>query len=125
MSKFATDRIKIVREIPREEFIEKCTGYFTDLDGTRYSYQRGRLHSFDAPALEYKDGTQYWYRDGLLHRAGGPAVTCTDGERWYFEGQLHRVRGPAITHKNGTKFWYHNGQLRRAPMILLPYIHVD
>lgn len=121
--KYATNRIRIVREISRAEFMKLCTGKFTDMSGNQYWYRDGRLHRKDGPAAEHSNGTRRWYLNRILHREDGPAVEYPNGTRyWYYVGQLHRMDGPAVIEQDGTEKWYQNGVCHRedGPAVTYP-----
>lgn len=111
--KSVTDKIKIVREITREEFEKLCTGQFEIYHAKRHYYQ-GQLHRDDGPAIEYKNGDKYWYKNGQLHRDDGPSIEYSNGFwEWYKNGQIHRDDGPAVQWPDSSIYWYKNGQLHR------------
>ena len=115
--KCATNKIKIVREIPREEFLRNyCTGKFIFPKNHKYEYayfKDGYLHgsSESEPTILLKDGTKEWYKNGILDRDNDlPAIECTYGlKKWYKNGQLHIIES-----SDGSKFWYKDGERHRG-----------
>jgi hypothetical protein len=77
--------------------------------GQQLSYQIGKLHRIDDPAIEKSDGSKSWYFEGKLHRLDGPAIINSDGTYWYQGGLRHRLDGPAVEYINGTKEWWLHG----------------
>lgn len=115
--KSVTNRIRIVREIPREEFEQLCTGVF-HLNDVEYHYSRGHLHREDGPAVTFSNGTKQWFRGGLRHREDGPAVEYVNGAReWHHRGRLHREDGPAMISEYGECRWYSHGLLHKEEQI--------
>lgn len=120
--KFVTDRIKLVREIPRDEFLALCNGEHKSLDGTIVRYKNGNVHSNEGPAIERPDGSKEWYDRGRLHNAKGPAQTWIDGHScWWYNGERHCETGPAVKWPSGHMEYYEHGQLHRAggPAVIL------
>lgn len=89
-----TKEIEIIREIPREEFLNLCTGDFIDDKGTHKWYVCGNLHREDGPAIIDSRGNQSWYQNGVLHRSDGPAIIKSNGYlAWYENGfRINRKR---------------------------------
>ena len=121
--KFCTSKIRIIREVPREEYKDILS--FNENgelhreggpalirpDGIKCWYVNGELHREDGPAIECADGSKEWWINDKLHREDGPAVEFADGSKnWYVNGKLHREDGPAIEWYNGDKYWYINGE---------------
>ena len=56
---------------------------------------------------DWGNGTKYWYQRGKLHRLDGPAYEGSNGiKEWYQNDKLHRLDGPACEWPNGTKQWF-------------------
>lgn len=64
--KFCTNVIKIVRELSRSEFIQRCTGKFECGIGNIYYYRNAKLHRRTGPAVIELDGDVRYYRNGKL-----------------------------------------------------------
>ena len=80
-------------------------------DRIEWMNDKGELHRFNGPAVEYNNGTKYWYQNGYLHRLDGPAAEYFNGDkRWFQNGDPHRLDGPAVEYVNGPKCWYINGE---------------
>lgn len=109
--KSVTDRIRIVREIPRKEFERICTGMFP-LGVAEYHFRNGLMHRDDGPAHIWRGGSR-WYQNGKFHRDGGPAVELSNGTRyWYQHGKLHRDDGPAVENKLGYDYIFRHGVIQ-------------
>lgn len=110
-NKSVTNKLRIIREIPREEFEKLCTGTFVS-NGLKRVYHNGLLHNESGPAVETEGGKREWRLFGELHRSEteGPAIIDADGTtQWYKKGKLHRDDGPAIEHHSGLKEWWKCG----------------
>lgn len=86
---YMTVKIKIVRIIPHDEYMELCSGMV--------SSERGFV----------------WYKHGVIHRDNDlPAVYGIDNyNAWYKNGYLHRDNDlPAVIHPDGTQLWFKNGK---------------
>ena len=71
--KSVTDKIKILRKVPKKEYW-KLLKIKVDKNGL-ISYQ------------EYADGTKYWWLNGELHREDGPAFEGSNGTKsWRLNG---------------------------------------
>jgi hypothetical protein len=114
VNKYVTDRIKIIREIHREEFITLCTGQFFDIEGNKYKFKNGELHCEDGPAVIHTDGRKEYYQNDKFHRLDGPATVDENGiERWYKNGLLHRLDSPAVKYPDCREEWYKDGKHHR------------
>jgi hypothetical protein len=145
-----TNKIKIIKQITREELMEyvkdgeyilpngdlyriKNKNFHNDGDlpalelarGIKKWYIDGRLHrDGDLPAIEFAKGGKYWCLNGRLHRDDDkPAIECANGGKyWYIDGQKHRDGNkPAIECANGNKYWY----IRNEPQNHLVYINIQ
>ena len=76
--------------IPRGNFIEISPAEIWS-DGSKFWYQKGKLHKENGPACEYASGGKQWYQNGLQHREDGPAQEWSDGRRYWF------INGKRIT----------------------------
>lgn len=114
--KFVTDRIKIVKEISRADFLTLCNGTFRALDGTEIHCKNGHLQSVpEHPALKRADGYIEHRDRGRLHCEVGPAQIWEDGKVcFWYNGQRHRDDGPAVKYPSGQEEWYSEGLLHRA-----------
>lgn len=80
--------ITIVREIPRIEFYDMCSGK-TNLVGMTFWYQNGFYHcDNDEPAIIKSNGDQEWWLDGFYHRDNNqPAIIKSNGDQeWWVNG---------------------------------------
>lgn len=116
-----------------------CQGPYTS-NSYVYSFNNGRLHSFNGlPAVIYPNDKLEYYKEGKLHRDDDqPAIIGPNGEleyyqngylhrdddkpafvnsklsKWYFHGILHREGDkPAKIWSNGTVEYFQNGEFHR------------
>jgi len=88
-------------------------------DRTETLNDKGELHSFNKPAIEWVNGSKTWYKEGKIHRIDGPAMIDFTANLWWYsrswweEGRLHRLDRPAVEHNNGAKFWFYEGKLHK------------
>jgi hypothetical protein len=94
-----SNKIKIIRELTKEDIYQLSSGLFIRSNGTLERYFKGLLHSINPPTIKKKNGDLEWYQFGLLHRVDGPAIEMSNGLKlWYNYGNLLHVdgHGPAI-----------------------------
>lgn len=66
-TKSATNKIRIVREIPRDEFAKLCTGTFR-IGARDITYYNGYIHNSKGPAiLDYSTKMAYYYDFGSFN----------------------------------------------------------
>jgi hypothetical protein len=120
----ATNKLKIIRFLTKEELHQEGKNKIYDVVSGKYFFEKNKLHrDDDLPAKITANGDQFWYQRGVLHREGDlPAVMFANGKQmWFQEGEIHRDHDlPAEVMPNGTQCWYKRGKLQER-MINLPW----
>ena len=64
--KCVTSKITIVKQLSKQELIDRMPSVIHRLDGAKEWWHNGQIHRLDGPAIEYPNGTKQWWQNGLL-----------------------------------------------------------